>query len=162
DDEVCLLVPPRTCHLRAIRLVAGEAGGRAGFSGAQLDDLRVAVDELCYTLMDATDQRLLLRVLVRGGRVIVRGCARPRPAPPPLRSSCWRTGARHHGRPVARRRGGPAVARRHKASEGPGGGAVPPRAAAADGATAADERAARFREYRRSRSRALRNELVEE
>ena len=78
DDEVCLLVPPRTCHLRAIRLVAGEAGGRAGLSGAQLDDLRVAVDELCYTLMDATDQRLLLRVLTRDGRVIVRGSARQR------------------------------------------------------------------------------------
>ena len=78
DDEVCLLVPPRTCHLRAIRLVAAEGGGRAGFTGAQLDDLRVAVDELCYTLMDATDQRLLLRVLTREGRVIVRGSARQR------------------------------------------------------------------------------------
>jgi hypothetical protein len=78
DDEVCLLVPPRTCHLRAIRLVAAEAGGRAGLSDAALDDLRVAVDELCYTLMDATDQRLLLRVLVRDGRVIVRGSARQR------------------------------------------------------------------------------------
>jgi len=78
DDEVCLLVPPRSGHLRAIRLVAGEAGGRAGLSGAQLDDLRVAVDELCYTLMDATDQRLLLRVLTREGRVIVRGSARQR------------------------------------------------------------------------------------
>lgn len=88
DDEVCLLVPPRTCHLRAIRLVAAEAGGRVGFSDAQLDDLRVAVDELCYTLMDATDRRLLLRVLARDGRVIVRGSARQRrdAAPPRLPS----------------------------------------------------------------------------
>jgi len=88
DDEVCLLVPPRTSHLRTIRLVAAEAGGRVGFSSAQLDDLRVAVDELCYTLMDATDRRLLLRVLARDGRVIVRGSARQRPgaAPPRLPS----------------------------------------------------------------------------
>ncbi len=88
DDEVCLLVPPRTSHLRAIRLVAAEAGGRVGFSSTQLDDLRVAVDELCYTLMDATDRRLLLRVLARDGRVIVRGSARQRrgAAPPRLAS----------------------------------------------------------------------------
>jgi hypothetical protein len=74
-DEVCLLLPPRTSHLRAARLVAAEAGGQAGFDRNELDDLRVAVGELCYTLMDATDQRLLLRLLVRGGRVIVRGSA---------------------------------------------------------------------------------------
>jgi hypothetical protein len=87
DDEVCLLVPPRSWHLRAVRLIAAEAGVRAGFAGRELDDLRVAVDELCYTLMDATDDRLLLRVHVRNGRVIVRGSARQRrggaPPPPP-------------------------------------------------------------------------------
>ena len=87
DDEVCLLVPPRTCHLRAIRLVAAEAGERAGLSDAQQDDLRVAVDELCYTLMDATDQRLLLRVLVQDGRVIARGSVRQRRGATPPRLS---------------------------------------------------------------------------
>jgi hypothetical protein len=78
NDEVCLLVPPRSTHLRAVRLVAAEAGGQAGFDSAELDDLRIAVDELCNTLMDATDQRLLLRLLVKDGRVIVRGSARKR------------------------------------------------------------------------------------
>ena len=77
-DEVCLLVPPRSEHLRAVRLVAAEAGGRAGFDSAALDDLRIAVDELCCTLMDATDQRLLLRLVVRDEHVIVRGSARKR------------------------------------------------------------------------------------
>ena len=85
DDEVCLLVPPRTCHLRAIRLVAAEAGARVGLSDAQLGDLRVAVDELCYTLMDATDQRILLRVLARDGEVIVRGSTRQRRGATPPR-----------------------------------------------------------------------------
>jgi hypothetical protein len=85
DDEVCLLVPPRPFHLRAIRAVAAEAGGRAGLTAGQLDDLRVAVDELCYTLMDATDRRLLVRVLVRDGRVIVRGSARHRRGATPPR-----------------------------------------------------------------------------
>jgi hypothetical protein len=75
DDEVCLLVPPRPRHLRAVRLLAAEAGGQAGLDGAELDDLRIAVDELCQTLMDATDQRLLLRLLVRDGRVLIRGSA---------------------------------------------------------------------------------------
>jgi len=73
EDEVCLLVPPHSCHLRAVRLVAAEAGGRAGLDVSELDDLRIAVDELCYTVMAATDQRLLVRVVVRDGRVVVRG-----------------------------------------------------------------------------------------
>lgn len=73
DNEVCLLVPPRSCHIRAVRLVAAEAGGRAGLDVSELDDLRIAVDELCYTLMAATDQRLLVRVVVDDGRVVVRG-----------------------------------------------------------------------------------------
>src|SRR5262249_18678904 len=69
---------------------------------------------------------------------------------------------RHHGPPRARRRRRPAVVRRHEASERPGGAAVTPRAAAAGGATAAGEGAARVPEDRRRRSRAPRNELVEE
>lgn len=84
EDEVCLLVPPRSSHLRAVRLVAAEAGRRAGLDVSELDDLRIAVDELCYTLMAATDQRLFVRVVVHDGRVIVRGTGRLRvgsPAP---------------------------------------------------------------------------------
>jgi hypothetical protein len=75
DDEICLLVPPRACHLRAIRLVAAEAGRRAGFDMSELDDLRIAVGELCSVLMEATEQRLLVKVLVRASRVVVRGSA---------------------------------------------------------------------------------------
>jgi hypothetical protein len=78
EDEVCLLVPPRSYHLRAVRLVAAEAGGRAGLDISELDDLRIAVDELCYTLMAASDDRLLVRVVVNHGRVVVRGSARLR------------------------------------------------------------------------------------
>jgi hypothetical protein len=78
DDEICLLVPPRAWHLRSIRLVAAEAGRRAGFDMSELDDLRIAVGELCLVLMDATEQRLLIKVLVRAGRVVVRGSAQRR------------------------------------------------------------------------------------
>jgi hypothetical protein len=86
DDEIWLLVPPRACHLRAIRLVAAEAGRRAGFDMSELDDLRIAVGELCSVLMDATERRLLVKVLVRAGRVVVRGSAPRRDggAPPSL------------------------------------------------------------------------------
>jgi hypothetical protein len=79
EDEVCLLVPPHSCHLRAVRLVAAEAGGRAGLDVSELDDLRIAVDELCYALMAASDQRLLVRVVVDDGRVVVRGTSLVRP-----------------------------------------------------------------------------------
>ncbi|HSO95118.1 MAG TPA: hypothetical protein VLV81_03670 [Acidimicrobiia bacterium] len=86
DDEVCLLVPPRSYHLRTVRLVAAEAGGRAGFDVSELDDLRIAVDELCYALMAASERRLLLRVTVEHGRVMVRGTGllRPGTRPPAL------------------------------------------------------------------------------
>lgn len=88
EDEVALLVPPRSYHLRAVRLVAAEAGGRAGLDVSELDDLRIAVDELCYTLMAATDERLLVRVVVDGDHVVVRGSARLRrgTTPPALPS----------------------------------------------------------------------------
>lgn len=81
---MCLVVPSRPCHLRAIRLVATEAGGRAGLDASELDDLRIAVDELCYALMEVSDERLLFRVVVGGRRVVARGPAqRRRGAPAP-------------------------------------------------------------------------------
>lgn len=82
QDELCLLVPPHPQHLRAVRLVAAEAGGRAGFDVSELDDLRIAVDELCHALMETSERRLLVRVEVCPGRVVVRGSARRQPGGP--------------------------------------------------------------------------------
>ena len=78
DDELYLVVSPDARYLRAVRLVTADAGRRAGLSVSEIDDLRIAVDELAQALMDATDHRIVVRVLVRGSQVIVRGTARRR------------------------------------------------------------------------------------
>ncbi len=77
-DEVHLLVPPFSTHLRAIRLVAADAAIRAGLDVAETDDLRIAVDELSHALMTSTDHRLHVTIAVDGHRVVVRGSARHR------------------------------------------------------------------------------------
>lgn len=83
DDEVYLVVSPRAQYLRTVRLVASDAGRRAGLSVSEIDDLRIAVDELAQSLMDVTDRRLVIRVIVNGSQVIVRGTARRRRSDPP-------------------------------------------------------------------------------
>jgi anti-sigma regulatory factor (Ser/Thr protein kinase) len=82
--EIYLVVPADARNLRALRLVAADAGGRAGLDASEVDDLRIAVDELCQTVMDATHHRLVVRIVVHGSQVIVRASARRRandPAP---------------------------------------------------------------------------------
>jgi hypothetical protein len=77
-DEVDLLVPPFSTHLRCVRLVAADAAIRAGLDVTETDDLRIAVDELCHALMTATDHRVHICVAADKGRVVVRGSARRR------------------------------------------------------------------------------------
>ena len=79
-----MVVAPDARHLRALRLVAADAGGRAGFDVSEVDDLRIAVDELSHAMMEATEYRMVIRVVVHGSSVVVRGSARRRsndPAP---------------------------------------------------------------------------------
>lgn len=87
DDELFLVVTPDARYLRAVRLVTADAGRRAGLSVSEIDDLRIAVDELAQAAMDVTDQRLVLRVVVHGSQVVVRGTARRRRSDPPPRLS---------------------------------------------------------------------------
>ena len=83
DDELFLVVPPDAQYLRSVRLVTADAGRRAGLNVSEIDDLRIAVDELAQALMDVTDHRIVVRVVVRGSQVIVRGTARRRRTDPP-------------------------------------------------------------------------------
>ena len=83
DGELFLVVAPDASFLRAIRLVAADAGRRAGLSVSEIDDLRIAIDELAQALMDVTEHRLVIRIAVHGARVIVRGTARRRRSDPP-------------------------------------------------------------------------------
>ncbi len=59
-DELVLVVPPYSAYLRAVRLVAADTAVRAGLDCEETEDFRLAVDELCHTLMSATDHPLHL------------------------------------------------------------------------------------------------------
>src|SRR6185312_13432826 len=70
DDEVTnsgepfieLRIPPDPAYVRVARLAAGDMGGRVGFSVDELDDVRLAVDELCAVLIGAGGKVLELRM----------------------------------------------------------------------------------------------------
>ncbi len=87
DDEVHLIVPADAQHVRLARLVASGIGAAAGFHVEDVADLRIAVDELCATLLETTDHSVALVFRVAGRTVEVEGrTTGPAPSPPdPLR-----------------------------------------------------------------------------
>ena len=77
-DAVVLDVPGRPEYLRLVRLAAADSGTRADLSIEEVEDLRIAVDELAYTLMgeDPNGETLSLRYLATKGLVEIHGsCA---------------------------------------------------------------------------------------
>jgi serine/threonine-protein kinase RsbW len=50
-DEVTLAVPASPEFLRFVRVTAAGLGSRIGFSYDQVEDLRLAIDELCFSLI---------------------------------------------------------------------------------------------------------------
>lgn len=73
--DLRLLIPADTEHLRAARLVAADAGRRAGFDCEDIDDLRIAVDELCHCLMHVSAGPISLTFGVTEHGVTVEGKA---------------------------------------------------------------------------------------
>ena len=58
--EFC--IPPDPTYVRVARLVTGDMAERAGFSVDELDDVRLAVDELCALLIGGDRAALELRL----------------------------------------------------------------------------------------------------
>lgn len=85
--DLRLLVPVGGEHLRAARLVAADAGERAGFDCDATDDLRIAVDELCHSLMRLTENPIVLAFWVDDGKVTIEGTAVTRSAGAPRLSA---------------------------------------------------------------------------
>ena len=77
-SELRIDIPGDPAHVRVARLVAVDAAGRAGFDCDAADDLRIAVDEMCHTLMASVAGDLTLRFDIRPGGVDVIVSARPR------------------------------------------------------------------------------------
>lgn len=59
---VDLTVPASSAHLRILRLVSSSLGATVGLDIDQLDDLRIAVDELCSLLIESAGDDAQLRV----------------------------------------------------------------------------------------------------
>ena len=82
-DTVHLVVPPSSEYLRTARLVAADAAMRAGLDCEEIEDFRIAVDELCHLVMTATDHFIDLWVVATDDRVIAHGRAPSRPGAAP-------------------------------------------------------------------------------
>ena len=81
-DDLHLIIPPYSAYLRAVRLIAADAAARAGLEYTDTEDFRLAVDELCHTLMAATDHVLALTFSASPEGVHARGVTRRRDGPP--------------------------------------------------------------------------------
>ena len=53
DDDIRLAVPALPQYVRLARLTVASLAGHHGFSFDAIEDLRIAVDELCYLLVGA-------------------------------------------------------------------------------------------------------------
>ena len=66
-------IPPDPAYVRIARLAAGDMGGRVGFSLDELDDVRLAIDEVCAILIEAGGDVLELRLQARGRELMIEG-----------------------------------------------------------------------------------------
>lgn len=79
-DSTVLALPADARGLRTIRLVAASLADDAGLDFEDVEDVRLAVDELCALVIDAAaaSARLKIRFSVEPGRISVVGdCALP-------------------------------------------------------------------------------------
>jgi serine/threonine-protein kinase RsbW len=74
-DEVRLTMPANPQLLRVARLTAAGLAGRLGFSFDEIEDVKIAVDELCFTLVGSKGRpgTLSLRYLLETDRLVIEG-----------------------------------------------------------------------------------------
>jgi anti-sigma regulatory factor (Ser/Thr protein kinase) len=74
-DEVRLTMPANPQLLRVARLTAAGLAGRLGFSFDEIEDVKIAVDELCFTLVGSKGRpgTLSLRYVLEEDRLVIEG-----------------------------------------------------------------------------------------
>jgi hypothetical protein len=72
-DRVHLVVPPSSSYLRTLRLAAADAGARAGLDCEEIEDFRIAVDELCHLLMASSDHHIDLEITLADDLLVAHG-----------------------------------------------------------------------------------------
>lgn len=75
DDEVRLAVPADPEYLRLARVTASGLASRGGFSLDEVEDLRLALDELCFWLVGTEGRRgrIALRYALGAHELVVEG-----------------------------------------------------------------------------------------
>jgi hypothetical protein len=82
EERIELVLPADKRLVRVARLVASGVATTAGFDVEEVEDLRIAVDELCHLLMSSTDHEISVSFGVVGRCVLARGRAQRRPGTP--------------------------------------------------------------------------------
>jgi len=84
DSPVRLVIPARARYLRLARLTAAGIAGDLGFALEAIEDLRVAVDEVCAILIEKAEHGAELELVYRStpdGLSIEGSCANPGAVP---------------------------------------------------------------------------------
>lgn len=77
ESRIAITFPATPEYLRLARLTTADAASRAGFDYEQIDDLRIAVSELCALISGALAATLTLDFALEAHAVTVSGVARP-------------------------------------------------------------------------------------
>jgi hypothetical protein len=75
DTQVRLAVPASPEFLRLARLTIAGVASRMGFTYDEVEDLRIAIDELCFALVGSNGRRgsIELRYTVQDDELVVEG-----------------------------------------------------------------------------------------
>lgn len=68
SGEVRLVVPAAPEYLRLVRLTAAGLASRAGFTFDEVEDLRIAVDELCFPMVAHGEESRTMELRYESGR----------------------------------------------------------------------------------------------
>jgi anti-sigma regulatory factor (Ser/Thr protein kinase) len=87
-DEVRLSMPASPQLLRVARLTAAGLAGRLGFSFDEIEDVKIAVDELCFAVVGSKGREgtLTLRYLLQADSLTIEGAGPSDGGPAPEQS----------------------------------------------------------------------------